>query len=238
VTLTCGCPVAERAWVIPDYFAAIARQTVRPDAFVFVVSNSPRDDTARALRRGGLELEIPTQIIHDDSKPHIRQDGSRFVTLARLRNALLDEVDSDVFMSLDSDVLLGPDDTIERLLGHLDNCDLIAPRCSLHPDSDSHAVNAGLWIESGDEINRRWARASVVGGVSEIDIPMAAWMARTKAIAPCRYRFHESGEDLGFAQDLDKHHVDCLWDDTIRAVHVWGPESLQDARAQVQELRA
>ena len=245
MNLVLGCPVANREWVLPRWFDAIARQTVRPQRLTFVHSGERGDATWRALLDGAKLLNVPVQLTHVDRPPHPRTDNARFETLADLRNLLLElaiddgyarSVRCDVFMSLDSDVILTDPTTIERLVGQINGYDLVAPRFSLHPNTvDGWALNAGFWNPDStraDAGTRRWYRPSPDQAEPvRIDIPMAAWVAKRWVIQSCRYRWHESGEDLGFAQDLEEYGVHCVWMPEIRAHHVWNERALEEVPA-------
>jgi hypothetical protein len=49
---------------------------------------------------------------------------------------------------------------------------------------------------------------------------MAAIAMNRRVLEHCRYRWHESGEDLGFAQDLDRIGARCAWDTGLKARHL------------------
>lgn len=244
-----GAPVAHREWVLPAYFDAIAAQTVRPDAFLFVHSGTRYDATWQALAAGAaLVGRDELTILHDSRPPHQRHDNARFGTLAVLRNTLLamavGMLDADVLISLDTDVLLEDRRTIERLLELLDEgWDTASPVTWLHPLGEgSWAYNAGWWSWpaadrqlGGRGPHRPWTRPGpehVAWGVTlAIDVPMAATAMSRRVLERCRYRWHEAGEDLGFAQDLDRLGMACAWDTTLKARHVWDPTQLEAAPA-------
>jgi hypothetical protein len=250
VAVTLGCPVANREWVLPEWFRAIERQTVRPSRCVFVHGGALGDPTWEAILAWSDRAQIPVSIFHDLTPPHHRSDRERFATLARLRNELLKmALDDDwraqqceVFVSLDSDILLGPDDAIERMIAALDVCDIAAPRLSLSPHPNGVAYNAGLLVEPMTEHQHQrghepWVRVAPERPFQIIDVPMGAWAARREVIESCRYAWHESGEDIAFGLDLDRHGFNALWLTEVECVHVWSPRTLDDALAYLEEVR-
>lgn len=237
--LILGAPVANRAWALPAWFDHLAAQSRPPDGVVFVHSGHRGDETWEALRHGAALLGLDhVRVVHDPAPAHERGDPARYATLARLRNRLLAEArlfeNPDVFVSLDSDVLLTDPSTLENLEGHLHaGADTASPVLWLASDHqpDSEAYNAGWWATtdtgSGDRaFYRRPVAAIPWGETVQIDVPMAAVAMNRRVLDRCRYRWHECGEDLGFAQDLDLIGARCVWDTTLVAKHVWSQAEL------------
>lgn len=241
--LIVGAPVADRAWSLPRWFACLERQTRQPDGFIFLHSGTLEDDTWRIINNRGLLHPQPFRIGHDWAPPHPRHDNTRFATLARLRNDLLHrarfELDADLFLSLDTDVMLEDPGTIERLerLVIEDGWDVASPVTWLHPSGEgSWAYNAGWWNAGGTlgDPRRPWCRPAPDtipwGEVVEIGVPMAAMLMNRRAM-DCRYRWHEGGEDLGFAQDLDRQGLRVAWDTALKAFHAWDKSHLEERQA-------
>lgn len=247
--LIAAAPVADRAWALPRWFHCLARQTRRPDGVLLIHSGEIRDDTWEAAVSAacahGFELNIQT----NDLTAHARHDNERFRTLAALRNELLERVGdlgAELLLSIDTDVMLTNAHTIERLEHHIDEgADIASPATFLHPAASDPAVegdhtfwayNAGWWKDGGTphDPTRDWVRHETQaihwGSAHRIDIPMAVWLGNEKAL-DCRYEWHRSGEDLGFAQDLDERDLLCVWDTGLRAEHIWCPEHLRAQEA-------
>lgn len=240
--LIVGCPVAHRAWALPTWFACLAAQTRRPDALVFIHSGEVHDATWMTIQREAVRHHLPSAIRHDPAPAHPRHDNARFTTLGRLRNdmlAMAHDHDAELLFSLDTDVMLENPRTIEHLEGMIlsGDCDIAAPVTWMHPLGEgSYAYNAGWWVSEGrnGDPQRAWVRPPATDihwdETYRIDIPMAAWLANERAIA-CRYEPHESGEDLGFAQDLERHHIECLWNTSLKARHIWSEQAFRDELA-------
>jgi hypothetical protein len=156
-----------------------------------------------------------------------------YADFASRRNRLLQMVlkrEPDVFLSIDTDLMLEDPATIERLLELLERAPVAAPLTYLHPTgAASECFNAGWW-NGGEPASptRAWRRATVeeAHGTIPVDIPMAAVAMRRQVVETCCYWVHECGEDMGFAQDLDRLGYECLWDTDLEVRHCMSPEEL------------
>lgn len=245
MTLLVGCPIANRAWALPEWFRCLDAQSRRPDGLVFVHSGYAGDDpssyredpTWLACEAGAEMLGVPIHLHHDPGFWHPRHDNQRFHTLARLRNVMLDladGLDADQFLSLDSDIMLRNPDTIQTLLGLIDEGWATAsPVTWLHPaGKGSWAVNAGLWNHASGPVPS-WVRPDPEGlpwGANiRIDIPMAAMLMNRKVIEKVRYRWHEGGEDIGFAHALREQDCTNVWATSLEAEHIWSERHMAAA---------
>lgn len=212
MTLILGAPVADRAWALPRWLDCIASQTIQPDRLVFIHSDTG-DGTREIL---GAEKRWPVTVI-DTPQPFVRRElrlKDRVGTtsmLADLRNRLLiAALDHEVetLFSLDTDVFLTDPGTIKKLLGELVHAPLAAPYVNLSPHGP--CANAAQWRQPTSRLpapTQRWDRCErdeTTPGRVLVDIPMAAVMMRREVVISCAYRYHEAGEDMGFAQDLDR----------------------------------
>jgi hypothetical protein len=241
--LIAGAPVANRAWALEQWFRCLAYQTVRPDGVAFIHSGQVGDDTWHALFAEADRHGFDISVVHDPRAPHQRTDSARFSTLADLRNRLLelarDTMRANRFLSLDTDIMLEDLGTLERLGGMLDEgADLASVATAFHPlASDPNAeVDGQCWAYNAGWLNRSLPDRSFErpppdqipwGETIKIEIPMGVWLATRQVIDTCRYRAHQCGEDIGFAQDLDEHGFECWWDTSIYAPHIWQESHLR-----------
>lgn len=250
-----GAPVANRAWILPRWFECLEAQTLRPDEYRFVVGKST-DGTAGVLRDLAKQHEakvvlagtrLPTYA--RDKRNTEETDPHRAQHMADLRNELRREflkTDADVFVSLDTDILLEDPTVLERLVAELYGpraekpraewgWDAVAACTSLHPTSP-HCYNAGWW-RAGDrgDPHRIWERAdeNVIAlhgskrSAIKVSIPMAVFAIHRWAMLECRYKAHECGEDLGFADALDQRHFRVGWRPDLKVRHVWDELALR-----------
>lgn len=236
-----GAPVAAREWALPRWFECLYAQTRPPDEFVFVIKDVDGDRSRELLHEMGPKPPKLSYAI-DQSRyvPRMERNhvGAEYVyaDFAWRRNRLLQMVrkrEPDVFISLDSDLLLEDPTTIERLLELLERAPVAAPLTYLHPSGPAgECYNAGFWQggEPGSP-TRAWRRATAqeAHGTIPVDIPMAAVAMRRQVVDTCKYDYHQQGEDMGFAQDLDRLGYGCLWDTDLEVRHVMAAEELGEA---------
>ena len=242
--LIVGAPVANRDWCLPRWFECLAGQSRRPDGMAFIHGGERGDRTWRVIERCAREHSFELDIQHDPAAPHPRHDDARFATLARLRNDLLavvrDGMRADLFLSLDTDILLQDPRTIERLgaLIQAGRCDLAQPVVFLHPMAPATWSPAELpgwaynfaWLRDHPTLptptmDRPDPREIPWGARITIDIPMACWLGNRDAMG-CEYAHHPSGEDVAFAVSLRERGVRCVADTGLYARHVWADVDL------------
>ena len=272
-----GAPVFNRAWILRHWWERIAAQTLRPDGFCFVLGKSD-DATGDMLYGGGHDyselkwgpvphfqheselVDLPFLRIERSRLPvytrNERQadpkDSNRARHMAALRNelrAMFLATDADIFVSLDTDLLLDDPGTLQRLVdavtGHsrlinhatgTDEWAFAALATVLHPVRESHCYNAAVWADGGTTPgtpDRHWRRMDENDYLARrspvpIDIPMAGYAITRWALAMCRYAYHDQGEDMGFADSLYRHGFRGLWVKDVWATHVWGPHHLDE----------
>lgn len=236
-----GAPVAERRWILPRWWECLAKQTHQPSGFCFVYSDS-HDDTRDYLSWP----EMGPSFIYDSKIKFVSRDDRNINPsdpwqakhMSDLRNELRSlflKTNGDIFISLDTDLLLENENVIEELVKTLDeNWDVVSPITYLHPiGKASQAYNAGF-LGPGDlsDFGQFWNRATMNEVVSfrspvKIDIPMAAIAMRRHVLGMCKYKPHELGEDIGFAQNLKAREYRVAWRTDLEVRHVWNASYLE-----------
>jgi hypothetical protein len=239
-----GAPVFNRAWILPTWWKYMAKQTVQPDGFCFVMGEST-DNTQSQLF--AIDVDVPGKITvvksrfpvyTRDQRGADSNDKWRARHMAAVRNELRTlflKQDADVFISLDTDILLTDPTSIEQMVNSIENSghDVVCALTSLSPNPAVLCCNAGWWA-GGDlgDYHRGWRRAEE-RDVEErsspvrIDIPMAVYAIRRWMLAMSKYKEHECGEDIGFADSLQSHLADIVWLTHVKTQHVWGPTHLR-----------
>lgn len=231
-------PVAARGWALERWFECLERQTMQPDAFAFVFTETG-DDTLAKLDLGLRFAEVRVEHAPEQFVPRERRNqGLRYAIelLAMLRNRCLANalrMGANIIFSLDTDIFLTDPTTIEQLVTELDFLPLSAPMVNLSPIGP--CFNAADWMSGEPGPTRAWQRYGPedlkntvpLGGpvqvVIPVDIPMAAVMMRRWVAEGCSYGYHEAGEDMGFAQSLDRHGFRCAWRPDLLTTHVMDP---------------
>jgi len=226
-----GCPVAERAWVLPQWLAAIREQTIEVE--IVCLLGDSKDDTEELLREAGvtlLETGAPTRSPERMLSHTWSQDEGEFRLMAQLRNLLCyyahEELRADIFFSLDSDIILPSASAIELLLQALHDyagnavaplVDMAAP-LDLPVPKPPPAWNFMQWKLAGISAERA-PHGPLAGMPFRAGVIMAAMMLdRTAQLV--RWKDHPQGEDLGWSTDAFRHGVRLLVDPRVQCRHV------------------
>ncbi len=197
--LTVGCPVRDRAWCLDSWFDHVEESCVRAGVlpgYAFVAGAS-YDDTDKILykRTRGRKTELIK--ISDPGLPS-GVDRSwtedRMYFMVDVRNQLLGLVrntEPDLFLSLDSDILVHPD-TVSNLIETAADYDATAGRTYLH--AIEKTVNWGDWIKP----DQRMRRGHDLTCIRKVGIIMAIKMMNPSAYN-IDYQYHFRGEDLGWS---------------------------------------
>lgn len=247
--LVVAAPVCHRAWALPTWYRCLASQTRPPDEILFVHGGARGDKTWDAIDDCTAETRIRTHRLHDNGDCHQRHDNERFHTLARLRTFMLAScrvfTDADVVLSLDTDIMLEDPTSIEQLAGMLGRVDVASCLTNFHPDmqwtrnagylgNEGHHPREALDAGKPEDLGTwPWRRAEIdpqfaEGGIQPIDIPMGIVMLGPRAFRQRQvpYRWHESGEDIGFGINLKLAGLDAGWLPSVTARHVWDETKL------------
>lgn len=173
-TVAIGCPVRNRAWILPEYLAALDAIDHNPKRFLFV-PNDCTDDTERVLwdwanggdrsftwrfveYGGAMATHNEIYIANHDTpgapghrRNEYNSDG--YTHLAAVRNhfieMFLSETDATYLLSVDSDVIVPPD-VLQRLLPLSDSRTIIGAALSNIVGAPLDGHTPGNWkIERG-----------------------------------------------------------------------------------------
>lgn len=234
-----GCPVYDRAWVLPDWFEAIVQQDFPLEDVGFIFETAPNDiETFTALidfRDKHSEIRC-FEIYENGSEIHkAHPEGmrswpkERYTTMSNLRNSLLDKVKAinpDRYFSLDSDILLEDPRTISELcqLTSLPAIDAISPLAFMTMEGTDFP-NAMTWGPPG-QMARRKRSGYPIGTLFKSDIIMAAVMMKPKVFHNAKYSWHSQGEDLGWSEDCKKLGYGLYVASYIYSAHVMSRAAL------------
>lgn len=215
IDLLVGCPAAKRGWVLPrwanyiDKAAANAGVTAR-----FIVLADQHDDAWTALTRVADRLtHVEVHEPHNDGLRDWCTPG-RLAHIVELRNQLLAAVRAetpDVFLSVDSDMLLHPQ-AITNLLETLAGFDAVGGYAYM---DDTHACPSwGRMLEGG-----ALDRVDIPGYVGPVEVIMAI-----KAMKPSAYAHdyveHSKGEDVGICLAWAQARLAIGLDARVTSKHV------------------
>ncbi len=220
-----GCPVRERAWVAPAWFdhVEVAAAEARVDLeYVFVAD--PDDETVPVLEAAARTYNRAirwcwsTDVGHP-ATGHLDRDWhpARYQRMAELRNLLLAgvrEMRPDLFLSLDSDVLLAPKvlDNLVKLASD-GNWQVVGAKCHMGTDG-YHRPSYALLIGSNGGFLRPESSQII-----PVDVVMAIVMMTPEAW-DVEYRPHPYGEDFGWALACRERALHVGWDGRVTSKHV------------------
>jgi hypothetical protein len=220
VKLVVGCPVSHREWILPTWFAHVRRAAEiagLDPTYVFVVH--PSDPCWRYIVDNYPDATLVTAPFHRgrDVRDWL---PPRYHQMVELRNLLLAAVrveQPDLFLSLDSDILLHPDQ-LKLMVEALDRFDAVGGRC--------YMTASGTRFPS-------WGRLTRTGGLQRIDgdgtfaveVIMAIKLMSPKAYR-VDYQFDLQGEDIGWSRACADAGVALGWDGRVIAKHVLAPHLL------------
>lgn len=231
-SLIIGCPVADRAWILPTWMDHVLTSLelaidIIEVRFIFVVPALDHS-TQQCIKDLEAEHGLKVTILLSSEEPRsdVREWGfERYEHMSALRNILLARVRSlhpTFYLSLDSDILLHRD-SIARAISRLTSMEVNAVGMKLfmtpsgrEAPSYGRLVNGGGWMTRGDFSS--W---------SVVDVVMAAVLMDRLAYEMVDYEADTQGEDIGWSKNLKAVGLKAGWmgDGPINR-HVMSPEAL------------
>lgn len=219
--LLVGCPVHKRDWILPAWkehvIKACDEAGIDP-LFVFVASESD----APSVTWDDSVVRLVEEPQREDKRDWSR---GRLLHMVYLRNILLDEVRSinpEMFLSLDSDILLNEMSIVGMLEGFKDDSvwavggKAFMSRGRLHPSYGTFISPGKVWTG----FKRKDSNS-----LSRVDIIMAVKMMNRSAYN-VDYVFHRHGEDIGWSSAVAEAGGKLFWDGRYCSKHVMNRELL------------
>jgi len=230
--LIVGCPVLFRDWILPLWFAHVVAAcdaagfdpSNADDVMLVFVGDRDRDIDTYATILDMVDSGVEVRFWQEQDIRGIDRrewDPMRYDRMVVLRNRLLGEVRSlapDLFLSLDSDILLAPD-ALKSAMEGLDRFDAVGMRTFMTPEGTSVPNWANLNREGGLQ------RQDHFGMFFGVEILMAAKLMKPAAYA-VDYDFHLEGEDIGWSIAARMLGLKLGWDGRTGSKHVLSPEML------------
>lgn len=224
MTITVGCPVRRRAWVLPTHLRALECLLAPPGcdlSYHFVVQPGP-DDTERivaawcgqepARRSWGLCTGAPVGWRRAAGPAHYD-----YRWLADLRNLLIRAVPEGTLFSCDSDVLPAPTALLRLWAG---DGDVVGA-----PVSNSPGLSLGDPRCAGNWEPLPGGRPGVPTRRTPVAWTGACALYRAHALA-VGWRAHPRGEDVGLCEALRAAGGTVYVEPLARARHVMRPQDL------------
>jgi hypothetical protein len=222
-----GCPLRDREWILPKWkehvLIACEAAGLAP-SFVFVLDESESSMVE--------DWDSTTLVRISGDNPFLAGDDhdwntERFKHMVFLRNSLLGavrEAEPELFLSLDSDILL-----------HEDSLKSILDVFELH--SDAWAVGGkaymgeGRWAPSYGMWNSKAAHGfgfsrEPLDTVTRVDVIMGCKAMKYPAYQT-DYKYHHWGEDIGWSSNIAQRNGLLWWDGRVTNKHVMKKEMLE-----------
>jgi hypothetical protein len=223
VKLIIGCPIKDRAWCLPEWFAATEGQPLDgvEVEYLFVLSTDTSDNTEAVLKEhtDNVLYDISPGRSQRDIDGHVWGAMHHYQYMCHLRNGLLREaadMGADYFFSLDSDIILPPEG-LKRVLDYARlHRGVTAPAVSM--SWGQTAWNTMSWV---DRNHPNMAERTLVPPVTgQRDVVMAAMLLDRSALDQCSWAPHQQGEDIGFCVQAWKLRVPLWWMAEVRCQHL------------------
>lgn len=208
-----GCPVYERAWILPEWFTSLGGLASRP-AFVFAYTPG-NDGTLNVIKEHAPDAHIIEVTDGDHSIQRNWARRERLETMAYMRNTLLDyaaSTDAHFYFSLDSDILVPRN--IETLFSGVDRYDAIAPLAYLGIGDITNAFY--------ETPKRHRSRAKVYDALQPVDVICAAKLMTRRVFTDpnVRYGFDSAGEDVYWSRTAREAGYRLGFDTRVHCKHV------------------
>ncbi len=217
-----GCPIRNRAWVLPRYLAALTTLDYPRELleFCFVV-NDCVDATPRILQDFSKDSGFQVQLLNVELglAQGYRRGEYSLARLARLRNLLLEAFlasGCEGLFSVDSDVL-PPAGALRSLLE--DQCQVVSALvCNGHQVGDPGIFNVlrehspGCYVHLRDFPRDR---------LFPVDCTGAAILIRRQVVERgARYSADNGAEDIGFCETVRQQGLTIFCDGRVECLHL------------------
>lgn len=226
-SLIVGCPVRKRDWVLRDWFSHADTSCKRAGftpGYAFVVGE---DDTESLdLIKHCTDIlgrEVSVLKVGEPKREDRRSwNRERYDHMASLRNQLFDLVKSfspDLFLSLDSDILLHPDcvTNLHESMYHR-GFDVVGGKTYMTPSGRS-APSYGNLNSQGNILRPDG------DGVFRVDVVMAIKLMKRRAL-DFKYGVHKKGEDLYISEQWRNGGLKLGWDGRLTNKHMLNPSMM------------
>lgn len=201
-----GCPTRNRTWILPEWKKYV-EAAVPDDWFIHYIFVVGDDDEETIDLLETWEYTQLVKVMEDDpGTERSWADKSRYDHMSYLRNVMLHQVQKiqpDLFLSLDSDILIHPDAICNLYESMLEcNADAVGGLTYFDP-IDVTVTNVANWKKNAKfkSFQRVHSR-----GVHEVDIIMGIKLMAQEAYN-INYSYHDQGEDLGWAVGMQDKKV-------------------------------
>jgi hypothetical protein len=228
--LVIGCPIRDRAWIMPAWFDSVRTAVDRCDVDVeFIFVGDPSTDPTFRLVNAACKFHGFSRMVMELDEiyePYKRVwNIDRYSHMVRLRNTLLRGVrrlEPDLFWSLDSDILVAPD-ALVSLLDGIQSFDAVGGKIYMTPKG-TQCPSYGMLNAHGGLLRPD------ADGLFSVDVIMATKLMRPKAYN-VDYVVDRQGEDIGWSKAARAAGCKLGWDGRVLSAHVMDRDALRAIEA-------
>ena len=219
-----GCPTQNRSWILPLWRDYVTEAVPEDWNLQFVLAVPSWDEETIALADWATIVPLD-ESEKDDSRKWRWNNTDVYYHMAHIRNELLRTVRTikpDVFLSLDSDILIHPNAIVEMYETMMANkADAVGGLTYLDP-IDPTVTSLATW---SDPATCTMFQRCTAPGQHPIDIIMAIQMMGNLAYN-VNYEHNILGEDFGWAKSLKRAGAKIFCDGRSASKHVMDPKWL------------
>lgn len=217
-----GCPVKNRNWVLPLWKSHVdaAFEGLDEVKFVFALDSGDNEPLDVFNSWGGFDVTLVR--LNGSSTGTRDWSDERHEYMAWARNQLLAavrEMEPDLFLSLDSDILLDPG-AVRSAMKVLSDTSSPAVALKTYLSQTGEITNGANWVRNRTEMHR-----IVANYACPADIIAAAKLMTPEAYCT-DYSFHHFGEDIGWSLNVMGKHGRMYFDGSIANKHLMSQQML------------
>lgn len=227
-----GCPVSNREWIISEwvYHLVMARDEA-PGIDLSLYACGAEDDPTLVVFEEACLVNGIDFICRYTGEQRRNADvrdwiDSRYEQMARVRNFMLNDIRSigpDFFLSIDSDVLIGPG-VLSSMIDNMNDYDAVGSKTYLAM-SPRRGSNPVCNVVNYAHLRNGQIRRRDQQGYFPVDVLMAIKMMSPKAYA-VDYTPHRLGEDIGWSLACKEAGLTLGWDGRKVSKHCMKKEHL------------
>lgn len=234
MSVVLGCPVQNRAWVLPYYLKHIYELDYpKKDLTLWFLVNDSKDATLQILEEfaklhkeeyGKIEIQNDFYGFHPDNRNKGRSSRS-FHQFTYVRNKWVEglkKLNADWVFSVDSDILI-PSNCLKKLINNdKDICSMLVNNMA-HP--------RGYGRDCTNVLAKTATKYTHIleypqDTVFECDVTGAAYLIKRAVFNNTLYQFHPQGEDVGFCINACKNGYKIWCDSTLKPFHIMNDKIL------------
>lgn len=210
-----GCPVRNRAWVMPEYLAALEAIDCPNKVYLFL-ENDSTDESLQTLKQFPFSSPMVVRMHNTGNADWDRGDYSvnHYANLAAVRNAFIDFFlegssgpvewkNADYLFSVDSDVIVPPE-ALQRLVEFADENTIVGAAISNIPGQPLDGSTPGNFMVKHQCLLMH-PKPYPLAGIMDVDVIGAVYLIPRKALEDgVRYAPNSQGEDIPFCQQAQE----------------------------------